>query len=280
MAVSASLSPDLSGAKTATVTLKPALLSLKLSSSQAAAGATLTGTVTLNAAAPAALALPLATDDTSIVPALPATVTVASGAKTGTFSFVVGAVPGAKVVTISTTYLGVSASGSFSGKPPALASVTFLPSSGYKDFLVTGTVTLTAPAFADTPSPSPPATPPSSRCPARVTVEEGSTSAGFTFAVGTVAAQKAVTVTATLAGASKTGTFTAKVMQVASVVFTPTSGLPGDLVSGRVTLNAPALVDSVVTLSASDATIVPGLTDRHGARRTPPTRTSPSPSAR
>jgi subtilisin family serine protease len=255
--ISASLSPDQLSAKAATVTLKPALLSLTLSARQAAAGATLTGTVTLNGTAPIAMTVALATDDATIVPALPATVTVASGARSGTFSFVVGEISGSKVVTITATCLGVSANESFTGKPPAISSVTFAPTSGYKDFLVTGTVTLSASAFSDTTVTLASSDPAIVPVPASVKVLQDAPTATFTFTVGTVTALKPVTVTATLAGASKTGTFTAKVMQVASVVFTPTSGLPGDLVSGRVTLNAPALVDSPVALTSTDGTIVP-----------------------
>ncbi len=193
------------------------------------------GTVTLNSAAPSGgFAVTLSSSNTAAA-TTPASVTVAAGATSATF-------------TISTTKVSANASASISAAAgsvtksaaltvqaasPSVQSVTINPVSTTGGTSTQGTVTLSGAApsggMAVTLSSSNTA---AASTPASVTVAAGATSATFTVTTKTVTANTSVTITATGGGASK---------------------------SAALTVNAPAVKSSVVTLTpAADSYVQSG----------------------
>jgi hypothetical protein len=88
-----------------------------------------------------------------------------------------------------------------------------------------------------------------------VTVAPGATSANFGITTSTVATQTLVTVSATYGGATKTTNVTvnpAPAVALTALALSPTSLRGGGMVTGTVTLSAPAPVNGVtVTLLSS-----------------------------
>ncbi len=94
----------------------------------------------------------------------------------------------------------------------------------------------------------------------RVTVPQGASFGTATFTTGPVASQTPVLITASLAGsANQTVTFTGLVPAptLVSLVLSPRSGLPGDVVTGTVTLSSASIGATTVDLATSDGVIAP-----------------------
>ena len=190
----------------------PAVLSaLSISPAATLAGAAATGTVTLSSAAPAGGAsVALATSD-PLVATVPASVLVASGQTSASFTISSGSVPSDCAVEISAKYLGGVQSAWLSvvtGSTVSLVSVTVNPSSVEGGSPATGTVTLSAPApaggvFVGLASNSPFANVPSS-----VNVLEGAATASFAVSTSNVVTATAVTVSASFGGDTKTAVLT------------------------------------------------------------------------
>jgi uncharacterized repeat protein (TIGR03803 family) len=194
-----------------------ALSSLAINPNTVASGATTTGTVTLNAAAPSGGAVVGLSSDNSFA-LVPATVTVAAGATTGTFTITT------KTGVLSNTAVTITAS---LGNSTVQASMTITPGSSSSVNLSslvlnpasvrggdssTGTVTLSAAA----PSNGARVTLASSNTsvatvPSSVTVQAGRTSASFSVRTQNVSSQKVVTISGTFAGVTKSAGLTVNV---------------------------------------------------------------------
>ena len=198
--------------KTATLTVipaatGPALSTLTLSAASVTAGKTVTGTVTLTAAAPAGGAVvTLASNNAAAT--VPATVTVAAGATTATFTVTANTVAAATAVTLTATYAGVSKTAALTvNKAPTVTGCTLSASTVKGGTSVTGTITLSsapgAEGYSVTCSSSNTAV---ATVPATVSVVNGRTTATFTITTKAQTATKSVTITCTGGGASKTAT--------------------------------------------------------------------------
>ena len=274
---------------TAGVTVNPTVnvwvTSLALSPGTVVAGASSTGTVTLNAPAASGGAT---VQLSSVSPAtVPATVTVPAGATTATFNVgttSVSSTTQVKMWAVLNTSWGAVLTvtpGSTSG--PSLSTLSLSPTTVTGGSSSTGTVTLTGAA----PSGGAVVTLSSSNTavatvPANVTVAAGSTSRTFTVTTATVSSTASATITATL-GVSRPATITVNPAPpggpAAPALAAPADGatvtLPVMLdwtdVSGAVSyqvqvddssaFSSPLLIDQIVT--ASQVTLSSSAASQH-----------------
>jgi hypothetical protein len=172
-------------------------------------GNTATGTVTLECpAAPGNITVTLSDNIASTT--LPASVVVAAGTSTKTFSITTTAVGNNQVGTLTATANGISKSVSVTVRRIGLASLTLNPTTVTAGQTSTGTVTLERPAGPSsitvtlTSSNTAVAT-----VPASISIPAGTTSKTFTVTTSqTVSATTTVTITATANGTTKSATLT------------------------------------------------------------------------
>jgi photosystem II stability/assembly factor-like uncharacterized protein len=205
------ISATYSGVTTsALLTVNPAvtLASVILSAGTVFAGTSSIGTVTLSAPAPAGGAvIGLASSDAAVA-AIPASVTVAAGVPSATFTISTATVPTSTAVTISGTYGGVTRSAVLTVTAPTLSSVSLNPAGVSGGTSSIGTVTLSGPAPAGGAgivlSSSDAAI---AVVPPGVTVAPGATSTMFTVSTS-ACASGTVTITAAAGGASRSAALT------------------------------------------------------------------------
>jgi hypothetical protein len=261
---------EVSPSAAATATLS----SLTLNPTTVTGGNSSTGTVTLSAAAPAGGATVALSSSNTNVARTPASVVVAAGATSATFTVSTSAVTASTAVTISGTYGGVTRSASLTvtpaaPPPPTLSSLTLNPTSvvgGVQSS--TGTVTLSAaaPTGGATVALSSSNTG-VARTPSSVTIAAGATSASFTVTTSAVTASTTVTISGTYSGVTRSASLTVTPvplppLTLASLSLNPSSVVGGlQSSTGTVTLNRAA--------SAGGATV--SLSSSNGAAGVPPT---------
>ncbi len=176
---------------------------MTLSSTAVTGGTSVTGTVRLNAPAPAGGAVVTISSDNSAA-SVPATIIIAEGSNSATFSITTDPVATAMNAMIMASY-GFDGQGIGLGINPAtLSSMTLDPTSVTGGQTSTGTVTLSGPAPSkgvevDLSSNSADAT-----LPAKVTIPAGQNSATFSISTRKVASKANVQIKATLGKASMT----------------------------------------------------------------------------
>ena len=193
-------------------------VSLTFSGSLGSNGFPVSGTVTLSSAAPAlGTVITLTSDDPRA--AVPANLTIAAGAISGTFTVPGFSAPSNGPTTsnsalITATGNGVSQTASLSiftiggvgtpvpGTPAALSSLAVAPTNVTSGTTCTGTVTLTKAASSGT-AVSLTSSNPAVKVPASVPVAVGATSATFAVSISTVPAVETIGVKAAYAGQSQ-----------------------------------------------------------------------------
>ena len=195
--------------KTANLSVKRLeVSSVSLTPASVAGGNTSTGKVTLNGPAPTGgKVVTLASNKGEA--AVPASVTVAAGQKTASFTVTTTPVSSPVSATISAT-LGVSKTKVLTIKPPAVYSVKMAPTSVFGGSSSTGTVTLDAPAPSGGTAVSLASNKAEASVPAGITVPSGQTTATFTANTVVVYANVAATISAAGGGVTKTATLTVK----------------------------------------------------------------------
>lgn len=250
---------------TQSYTVNPMIASLVLNPSTVVGQASSTGTVTLNCAAPSNLTLPLSSSAPSVA-SVPANVSIAQGATTGTFNISAATVSIVTEPGISVTYNG-SVTQTVTANlfdEPLLGNITFNPSSVIGGNTSTGTITLNGPAPTGGTSVSvssgnagyayfgthvPTST---------VTVPAGQTSQTFTINTMSTTSTVNVTFTATLGSTTKTTTLSVIPLTV-TIGLSPSTVIGGNTSAGTVTLNAPAPSSLTISLTSSSgsATLSP-----------------------
>lgn len=192
----------------------PVLLSLAVAPGSVTGGTNATGTVTIDRAAPAGGAVVSLGTSNSAAATVPASVTVAAGATSATFTVTSKPVAAAAAVQVTASYRGVGRTASLTVQAPVLSGLTLTPSSVTGGCgTSTGKVTLSgkAPAggivvsLANGNPAAPAATVPSS-----VTVAAGSNSASFSIPTTAVSANQSGAVTASFGGITRSGTLTVR----------------------------------------------------------------------
>ena len=250
-----------SSSKTATISLLAPVLVSTLACSPTSLGqsAVSTCTVTLTQTAPAGgSAVTLGSNNASLT--VPASVTVASGATTATFSATAAAsIASNQSATVTATLGSSSQTATISLLAPVLVStLACSPTSLGQNAVSTCTVTLTQTAPAGGSAVTLASNNASLTVPASVTVASGATTAAFSAtAAASIASNQTATVTATLGSSSQTATISllAPVL-VSGVACSPTSLGQSAVSTCTVTLaqTAPA-GGSAVTLASNNASL-------------------------
>ena len=194
----------------------PALSALSVSPTSVVGGTSSQGTATLTAAAPTGGAVVALSSSNTGVATVPASVTVAAGGTSATFTVTTQAVTASTSATITGSYGGATRTASLTVTPPAppppaasLSALSVSPTSVVGGTSSQGTATLTAAApsggavVALSSSNTGVAT-----VPASVTVAAGGTSATFTVTTQAVTASTSATITGSFGGATRTATLT------------------------------------------------------------------------
>ena len=258
----------LSQSATLTVTLSPSLTLVSVSPSLLEGGGVATGTVFLNTTAPTA-GIVVSLSSSSGAATVPASVTVASGLSSASFTITTISVSVQTPVTISGTFpADVTRTATMTvAASPTPAAVTFTPNPVTGGQTSTATVTLTGPAPAagsvvSLTSSSPTVAP----VPATLTVAAGATSGTFAIATVGQSVTTTATVTASLNGLSKSGTLTInRALPVGNATFDPTLKVPrcttvdsfcdsGGLIDGRANLGPETNTPNTIAASCLDGT--------------------------
>jgi peptidoglycan/xylan/chitin deacetylase (PgdA/CDA1 family) len=212
--------------KTATVTVLPpsALSAIGLNPASVSGGSTSQATVTLNGSAPSGGAVITLTSSNASTAMVPASVAIAAGATSATFTVNTVAVAATTNVTISADYNGISKTAQLTIiTQSVLSSVSLNPASVLGGSSSQGTVVLSGAAptgGAAVLLSSGNSTVAS--VPASVTIAAGSTAATFTVATSSVSSPASVTITASYGGTSRTAGLT--VTPPATLYSLPNSG--------------------------------------------------------
>jgi hypothetical protein len=249
---SATITGTLGASRTATLTVNVATLSsISRSPTSVVGGANSTGTVTLNGAAPAGGALVTLQSSNTAAAQVPASVTIAAGSTSATFTITTTPVTANTSVTITGTY-GIARTTTLTVNAATLSSIARNPTSVVGGNNSTGTVTLNgaAPAGGAVVTLQSSNTS-AAKVPASVTIAAGSTSTTFTITTSGVASSTSVTLTGVY-GNTRTTTLTVSVASLTSLSLNPGTVVGGSTSTGTLTLNgaAPPL-GAVVSLTSS-----------------------------
>lgn len=226
---------------TQTLMLEPAALaSIAISPSSIVGGNATTGTVTLSGDATIG-GTTVKLISNSKAGTVPASVTVASGSSSATFSIATSVVAAATTVAVTATQGGTTHTADLIVDPTSLQSVVVAPSTvvGGSTTAVTGVVALSGPA----PGSGQIVTLGSSNSkvvslPSSVRVAAGSTRATFVLTALSVSSSQAVTITGALGKLKQSAALSVVPFQVAGVSVSPSSVPGGAGAAGLVTLNA------------------------------------------
>ena len=245
--------------KSVLVTIQsPQPSSLALGVSTVVGGTSTTGTITISGPAPVGgTVVSLASSSLSAL--VPTSVTIPAGQMTTTFIVSTNLVSNDTSAVISATVYGVKVKSTLSILGPKVTSVTVASANVASTATTTGTVTLStnAPVGGKVVTLSSSNTGVAT-VPVSVTVPAGSNTATFTITAGTVAANTAVTITASTNGSSGTATVTVTppVAALSTVTTNVAAATGGVAVTGTVTLTRAAPTGgAVVTLASSSTTI-------------------------
>lgn len=230
--------------------------SLTVSPNPAVAGFSATGTVTLNYPAVSGHTVTLSSSDTTVA-TVPATVNVAAGGSTATFSITLPDSAAGKSVTLSAKLNGVTVTTN-------LDVIGILDSLGFSPALVLGGQPITGTVNLKLPAPAggvvvnlSSASPAIASVPASVTVAAGSTQKTFTVTTTKPANDTSVTITATSHGGSKSADVYIVSVLKTTLAFNPNPVKGGSNSTGTITLNAPAPAGGItISLASADSTLV------------------------
>ncbi len=230
-------------AKTASLTVaRAALASLAISPSTIPGAGTAIGTLTLSGpTGPSGASVTLTSSKTSVA-TVPSSKMVTAGQTTATFTVTGTSLPAGGTTTLTATLNGVSKTANVALQPSAaLQAVTLAASSIRGGQPVAGTITLSAAAPSGgvvvnlTSSNTAAAT-----VPASVTVPQGQTTAGLTVTTAAVDSAKAVTITGTSSGVTKTAPLTVEPAVLTGLTILPPTISAGTTAIGTLSLDGPA----------------------------------------
>jgi hypothetical protein len=240
-----------------------ALSSLALNPNTAAGGTTTTAnTVTLSTVAPVGGALVALASSNPAAAAVPASVTVAAGSTSATFSIQTFAVTASTAVTVSASYSNNSLNATLTVAAPvvSLSSLQCGSTSLTSGSKTTCSVALSAAAPTGGSTVALSSNNAAIVVPASITVPAGSSTASFTATAATVVSGQTATLTAALNGTSRTVSLSVSpVLAVSSLSCSPATLASGASASCTVTLSvaAPAAGASVALSKGSAVLTAP-----------------------
>lgn len=188
----------------------------------------------------------------------PATVLIAQGLTSGTFTVSPLTVSTATAVNLTASYLGASEGFGLTVNPPliTLTGISISPSTIQSGQSATGTADISAPALVGGLIVALSSSNIAAIVPTSVIVLQGATTAAFAVTAGTVGVTTPLVITGSYAGINSTANLTINPIVLTAVSVTPAAILSGQTASGSVTISAPATIGGVsVTLSSSSASL-------------------------
>ena len=232
----------------------PRVGAVSFSSSVVAIGQSATGTVTLQAAAPTGGILVSLANNAPAALSCPATVLVPAGQTRATFTVVGQTVATTTLAKVTGTPSFTEKSATISVLPYFLADFTVGSSTLLASTSTLGTVTVSSPAPAGGSVITLTSSSTRVTVPASVTIAEGTTSATFSIAAGTLPVTGAL-VRATLGSITKQSAINVVQRNIVSATLGSTLVTSGSTTTFTITLNAAAPSDMIVTLSSQSPTI-------------------------
>ena len=155
----------------------------------------------------------------------PASITVAAGAATGSFTATAGTVSTDQTTVITASYGGASRTSSIAltSQPAQISALSCTPASLGSGQVTTCTVTLTKAAPAGGAVVAVSDDNANLTSPASITVAAGAATGSFTATAGTIASDQTATVTASLNGGSKSAAISLNAASTVLSIWTPTS---------------------------------------------------------
>lgn len=239
------------------LTLLPPMPRVRISPPSTFGGKTVKGTVILTGPAPTGgLRLDLESDDPAAV--VPSSITVPAGQRSVDFDVVTSKVLTETYAYVTASLDEVSSDASITIKPQPIVPVTLtLPANVIGGVSGTGSVTLSENAPVGGQVIELVSNNAALMVPLTITVPAGQKSAEFAFTSGVVTSDATAGVIAKANGGQTTAAITVKVRPLGTLLVSP-SRLAGDSVySATLTLSSPATVATVVSVTSSNATLIP-----------------------
>ena len=213
--------------KSATLTITPAnLTGFSIAPASVIGGLTATGKITLSGLAPAGGFTVTVTSSSSSV-MFPATVTIAAGASTASFSILTSVVTSQTSATLTSSLNGTNISANIVILPLKLVSINMNPNPVTGGNLVQGTVTLNGPAPAGGTTVSLTSNSANAMVPSAVTIPAGLTSQTFVVTTKPVSVNAAATISAAFGGSTVQARLTILPSTLQSVSITPVEFVGG-----------------------------------------------------
>lgn len=242
---------------TATTTIKGSLGALTLNPTSVTGSKPSVGSVTLNEPAPAGGAIVKLTSSNTAVATVPASITLAAGTTTKTFSITTKAVPAPTNVNIAASYAASTSEATLTVQPPALTSLTLTLATVTSPCQVSvGRVYISAIAPAGGTIVALTSSNPAANVPASVTVPAGATSVAFNVTPAPVSTKQTTTITASYRDVVLSKPLTLMPNGVSVLTLTPNPVTGPNAATGTVTLTCPAVSGGqVVTLTTSSSAV-------------------------
>ncbi|RYG47563.1 hypothetical protein EON79_06980, partial [bacterium] len=252
--VSALIYKDGAQVTKADITLVPLRANVTLATPTLMSGESGEGGVYLNAAVASPVVVSLASGDPSVT--VPASVTVAAGARVVDFPIATSPIGVNRTVPITATIKGNPFTANLRVLAlPGVKSLT-LPTSVFGNGKITGMLRLTISGRPGGTIVHLSSSDPSLSVPPTVTVPEGQYGATFEATATDVASAATATVTASTGTASASAGIAVNPLSVASLT-APATAAGNSTVTVTVALNTPVAVDTVVSLTSDNSTLVP-----------------------
>jgi hypothetical protein len=247
--------------KTATLTVVPnALTGVSVAPASVIGGTGAQGTATLGGPAPTGGTIVLLSSN-SAAATVPASVTIAAGATSATFTVTSLAVSTSTPATITGSYSGSSKTATLTVLPAPLTGVSVSPVSVTAGTNAQGTATLGGPAPTGGAVVLLSSNSAAAMVPASVTIAAGATSATFTVTSHAVSTSTQATITASYGTTTKTATLAVLPAPSAAVLtgvsVSPASVTGGSTVRVTVTLSGPAPTGGAIVQLSSTSTAAP-----------------------
>jgi hypothetical protein len=240
------------------------LSQLHLSAGSTTGGTTITGQVTLSAAAPSTGASVSLSSSNAAAASVPAVVLVPGGATSASFSISTSAVSASTAVTITAFYLGVSTTAGLTVLPPAAppptsvmpSSVVLSPASVQSGTNVGCYLYLSAPAPAGGLTVSlASSNAAAASVPATVTFTAGTTLKYTVVTVAAVSAATSATISMSAGGVTKSAVLTIKPAALQGITLSATSVKGGGTISGTLILGGLPAAAMTATLTSANTAV-------------------------
>ena len=228
-------------------------LTLTLSPAAVAGGADATGTITLGSPAPSGGAF-VQINSANVAATVPASVKIASGPTTSTFTIKTSSVQSQTSATILATQGASNSSATLTINPIGILSLSLNPTTCTGGGTSAGTVTLNGPAPIGGATVTLSSSSSTAAVPASLLIPKGQTSGNFEVDTSPVSASTAITITGAVGSTAATASLVVNPASLLSISLTPATISGGLPVSGTINLTAAAPAGGLAISLTSSST--------------------------